>query len=77
MSPLEIDLGEAAGRLLGLPVRRALAVEAGRLRARLTAPWREGAPGPAAEAGRWIGVGLAAAAFLVGVAAAVYVTRED
>lgn len=42
-------------------------------RRELERPWRRGRRGRAAEAGRWIGVGLAAGAFVAGVGAALYV----
>lgn len=76
MSRGGVDLSEAAGRLLR-PVRAAAEREVRRARHELAAPWREGAEGPAAETGRWIGVALAAGAFLFGVLAAVQVTRGD
>ncbi len=76
MSRGSADLAETAGRLLR-PVRRAAEREVRRARHELSVPWREGAEGPAAETGRWIGVALAAGAFLVGVIAAVRVTRGD
>ncbi|MDX1394693.1 MAG: hypothetical protein R3195_09880 [Gemmatimonadota bacterium] len=38
-------------------------------------PWREGSDEPAARLGRWIGVGLTAAALVAGVAAAIRVER--
>lgn len=43
----------------------------------LTRPWRRGREGPAAEAGRWIGLGLAVGAFVAGVAAGVLAGRRD
>jgi len=70
------DVAETAGRLLR-PLRRAAGREVRRARHELSAPWREGADGPAAETGRWIGVTLAAGAFLFGLLAAVRVTRGD
>lgn len=70
------DLAEAARGLVG-PARRLVQREVRSLGRELTGPWREGRSGPAAEAGRWLGVGLAAAAFLFGVAAAVQATRRD
>lgn len=39
-------------------------------------PWREGRRGAAAEAGRWIGVGLAVGAVACGIAAALYAERR-
>lgn len=38
----------------------------------LERPWVRGRPGRAAEAGRWIGLGLAVGAFVAGVGAALY-----
>lgn len=35
-------------------------------------PWVRGRSGDAAEAGRWIGLGLAVGAFVAGVGAAMY-----
>lgn len=65
-----------AGRLLR-PVSRVAGREVRRARRELSAPWREGAEGAAAETGRWIGVGLALGAFLFGVVAALQATRGD
>lgn len=46
------------------------------LRRELDRPWREGREGPAAETGRWIGLGLAVGAFVAGVGAAIYAERR-
>lgn len=67
------EAGEAALRL----VAGAVGDGAGALKRRMAAPWREGREGPAAEAGRWIGVGLAVGAFVAGVAAALYAARRE
>ncbi len=72
----DLDLAGTAGRLLR-PVRDAAEHELRRARRELARPWREGADGPAAETGRWIGVALAAGAFLFGVIAAARVARGD
>jgi hypothetical protein len=69
-------LSYAAGRVL-VPIRDAADREVRRLRREIAAPWREGREGVAAETGRWIGVTLAAGAFLFGVAAAWVATRRD
>jgi len=71
----EPDLAEMARGLVG-PARRLVEHEVRSLGRELTGPWRRGRSGPAAEAGRLLGAGLAAAAFLVGVAAAVQATRR-
>lgn len=55
--------------------REVVAAEVDAMRDEIERPWREGRPGKAAETGRWIGVGLAAAAFVGGVVAALYVER--
>lgn len=65
-----------AGRLLR-PASRVAGREVLRARRELSGPWRRGAEGPAAETGRWIGVGLAVGAFLFGVVAAVRAARGD
>ncbi|WP_419162335.1 hypothetical protein [Candidatus Palauibacter sp.] len=44
-------------------------------RAEVTRPWRTGRSGPWAEAGRWIGTGLAVGAVVVGVTAALRAER--
>jgi hypothetical protein len=41
----------------------------------LIRPWREGTKGPAAEVGRWIGVGLAVGTVVAGIAAALRTER--
>lgn len=41
----------------------------------LIRPWREGSVGPAAEVGRWIGVGLAVGTVVAGIAAALRTER--
>ncbi len=66
--------------MIGGAVRR-IAAEEGRRRLRavrreLGRPWREGREGPAAETGRWIGLGLAVGAFVGGLAAAIYLERR-
>lgn len=43
----------------------------------LAGPWRRGRPGAAAEAGRWIGLGLALGAAVAGVTAAVWAARRQ
>ena len=55
--------------------RGAVAGEIGHWRRELTAPWREGREGRAAEVGRWIGFGLAIGALAAGIAAALRVDR--
>lgn len=56
--------GEARDRIAG--VRRELA-----------RPWREGRSGAAAEIGRWMGLGAALGAVVVGVAAGLRIARRD
>lgn len=41
----------------------------------LERPWRQGSQVPAARIGRWVGLGLVAAAVIAGVVAAVRVER--
>ncbi len=43
----------------------------------ITRPWREGRPGAPAEIGRWLGLGLALGAVIVGVAAGVRAGRGE
>lgn len=43
----------------------------------LTRPWREGRSGAPAEIGRWLGLGLALGAVIVGVTAGVRASRGD
>lgn len=59
-------------RIRGEARERALGVKR-----ELTRPWREGRPGAPAEIGRWLGLGLAVGAVIVGVAAGVRATRRD
>lgn len=47
-----------------------------RAKRELTRPWREGRSGPPAEIGRWLGLGLAVGAAIVGVAAGLQATRR-
>lgn len=60
--------GSVVGRVLAAEARRRLR----RWRRELEDPWVPGSAGTAAEAGRWIGVGLAVGAFVAGVGAALY-----
>jgi hypothetical protein len=43
----------------------------------LTRPWREGRSGAPAEIGRWLGLGLALGALIVGVAAGLRAARGE
>lgn len=61
---------------LGGLLRQVVRDEAREVRRRLTRPWRTGRPGTAAEVGRWIGLGLAVGATVLGVAAALYSARK-
>ena len=64
---------EGLARLATWAVRnRALA-----LRDELARPWHRGRQIPEAEAGRWIGLGLAVGALVVGVGLAVLTTLAD
>jgi len=60
-------LAEAVGERVGH--------EVGFWRGELERPWRDGRSEPAARTGRWIGLGLAVGAALVGLAAAIRVER--
>ena len=69
------DLADAALDVVR-PARRFVERGARALGRELSEPWRTGPEGPAAEAGRWIGAGLAVGAFVLGVAAALRATRR-
>lgn len=43
----------------------------------LTRHWREGRSGAPAEIGRWLGLGMALGALIVGAAAALHARRRD
>lgn len=61
-----------AGPLVVRLVREAARSRVRGVRRELERPWRTGRKGAAAEAGRWLGVGLAVGAFVAGVGAALY-----
>lgn len=66
----------SSGDLVRL-VRGELGERAREARRDLTRPWREGRTGPAAEVGRWLGLGLALGATALGVVAAVRAGRRS
>lgn len=64
---------KSLGELVARGVEEAARARVAAWRREATRPWREGRPGRAAEAGRWIGLGLAIGAFAAGVGAGVWV----
>lgn len=69
------DLLRETGREIVGTVEDIARREVRAFRHELERPWREGRQGGPAEVGRWLGLGLAAAAILAGVAMAVYAER--
>lgn len=65
-----------AGALVGR-IRGEAGERAREAKRELTRPWREGRPGAPAEIGRWLGLGLALGAVIVGVTAGVRASRGD
>ena len=63
LQPFAEAVGERIGHEIGI------------VRSELERPWRDGRSEPAARTGRWIGLGLAVGAALVGLAAALRVER--
>lgn len=64
--------GRLVRRIRGEARGRALSVKR-----ELTRPWREGRPGAPAEIGRWLGLGAALAAVIVGVAAGMRAVERE
>lgn len=59
------------GRIVGA-VKEAAGERARKAAREVTRPWREGRSGTPAEAGRWLGLGLAVGAAVVGIVGGIY-----